>query len=206
LRFRLTPRDTSFFDLLARSGGKLVETADLLAELVTAAPGRRPGFAEQITALEHEGDEITHEIMRRLNSTFVTPFDREDISGLAGAMDDCLDFMEEASDLIVLYQITDLPAGVIQQVTVLRQQAELTAQVMPRLRSTRGLEPYWVEINRLEDTADRAFRSMLARMFDEVDDAVTLLKLREVVQVLEEAADAFETVANRVETIAVKES
>jgi len=95
---------------------------------------------------------------------------------------------------------------VSRQVEVLREQARLTAEVMPRLSSTRGLEPYWVEINSLEDAADRAYRAMLAQLFDEVTDAVTLLKLREVVQVLEEAADAFETVANRVETIAVKES
>ena len=206
MRLRWAPQETSFFDLLARSGQALVEAADLLAEFVAADGTTRLDLARRITEIEHRGDEVTHEIMRKLNSTFVTPFDREDISGLAAAMDDCLDFMEEASELVVLYRIDRLPEGVAQQVDVLRHQAQLTADVMPRLRSTRDLEPYWVEINRLEGDADRAFRSLLARLFDDMDDAVALLKLREVVQVLEEAADAFETVAHRVETIAVKES
>jgi len=136
----------------------------------------------------------------------VTPFDRQDIYALASGLDDCMDFMEAAGDLIVLYRLDELPPGIADQVAVLQRQAELTAAAMPRLRSMKDLADYWVEINRLENQADRTYRALLADMFDTITDAVLLLKLREVVQELESAADAFEKVANTVETIAVKES
>jgi hypothetical protein len=117
-----------------------------------------------------------------------------------------MDLMDSAADLIVLYRLDELPAGISTQVSVLQRQAELTADAMPRLRSLKDLADYWVEINRLENQADRAYRKLLSEMFDEITDAVQLLKLREVVQELEAAADAFEKVAHTVETIAVKES
>jgi uncharacterized protein Yka (UPF0111/DUF47 family) len=144
--------------------------------------------------------------MRRLNQTFVTPFDRDDIYGLASALDDCMDFMEEAADLIVLYKIDELPPRVADQVQVLQRSAELTAEAMPRLRSMENLAEYWVEVNRLENQADKSHRKLLAQMFDEITDPILLMKLKEVVEKLEDAADAFEKVANMVETIALKES
>ena len=144
--------------------------------------------------------------MRMLNQTFVTPFDRDDIYGLASSLDDCMDFMEEAGDLIVLYKIEELPPLVSDQVDVLQRCAELTAEAMPRLRSMQDLSEYWVEINRLENEADRTYRKLLAEMFNNGTDAIELMKLKEVVDALEHAADAFEKVANTVETIALKES
>ena len=144
--------------------------------------------------------------MRRLNQTFVTPFDRDDIYGLASALDDCMDYMEEAADLIVLYKIDELPARVSEQVQVLQRAAELTAEAMPRLRSLNDLAEYWVEVNRLENQADKIHRKLLAELFDNVSDPILLIKLKEVVEILEQAADAFEKVANMVETIALKES
>ena len=144
--------------------------------------------------------------MRRLNQTFITPFDRDDIYMLASSLDDCMDFMEEASDLIVLYKLEVLPARVADQVQVLQRAAELTAEAMPRLRSMSDLAEYWVEINRLENQADKAHRKLLAQLFDEISDPILLMKLKEVVEKLEDAADAFEKVANTVETIALKES
>ncbi len=111
MRLRLTPRDTSFFDLLAASAAHLVTGANLLAELLGADRPTRKALAKQMSDAEHLADEATHQIMRRLNQTFVTPFDRDDIYGLASALDDCMDFMEEAADLIVLYKIDELPRG-----------------------------------------------------------------------------------------------
>jgi predicted phosphate transport protein (TIGR00153 family) len=206
VRLRLTPQDTSFYDLFASSAANLVEGAKLLAELLGADPAGREEINKLLRDAEHRADEATHEIMRRLNSTFITPFDREDIYALASGLDDCMDFMEAAGDLIVLYKIDELPAGVSDQVAVLQRQAELTADAMPRLRSMKDLADYWVEINRLENQADRTFRTLLAELFDGATDAITLLKLKEVVEELEAAADAFEKVANTVEQIAVKES
>jgi uncharacterized protein Yka (UPF0111/DUF47 family) len=117
-----------------------------------------------------------------------------------------MDHMEAAADLIVLYKVGELPGGVTDQVAVLQRQAEVTADAMPRLRQLKDLADYWVEINRLENQADRSYRKLLGEMFDDVTDAVHLIKLREIVQELEFAADAFEKVAHTVETIAVKES
>ena len=206
MRLRITPRDTSFFDLLAVSAGHLVTGANLLAELLGANRQERKALVKQITNVEHLCDESTHAIMRRLNKTFVTPFDRDDIYNLASALDDCMDYMEEAADLIVLYKLDELPARVSDQVQVLQRSAELTADAMPRLRSMSDLAGYWVEVNRLENQADKAHRKLLAQMFDEVSNPIHLMKLKEVVEKLEDAADAFEKVANTVETIALKES
>jgi len=203
---RLTPRDTSFFDLLAVSAEHLVTGANLLAELLGADRQERKALVKQITHVEHLADESTHAIMRRLNKTFVTPFDRDDIYNLASALDDCMDYMEEAADLIVLYKLDGLPPRVSEQVQVLQRAAELTADAMPRLRSMSDLAGYWVEVNRLENQADKAHRKLLAQMFDEISDPIHLMKLKEVVEKLEDAADAFEKVANTVETIALKES
>ncbi len=206
MRLRLTPRDTSFFDLLAASAAHLVTGANLLAELLGADRQARKAIAKQINEVEHLADEATHSIMRRLNQTFVTPFDRDDIYGLASSLDDCMDFMEEAADLIVLYKLNELPKRVSDQVQVLQRCAELTAEAMPKLRSMDSLSDYWVEVNRLENQADKSHRKLLAQMFDEIADPILLMKLKEVVEKLEDAADAFEKVANMVETIALKES
>jgi predicted phosphate transport protein (TIGR00153 family) len=144
--------------------------------------------------------------MRELNESFVTPFDREDIYRLASGLDDVMDAMEAAVDLVVLYQIGELPPEIADQVDVIERAAELTADAMPRLRSMKDLSEFWIELNRLENQADQVYRRLLARLFNGDYDTLTVMKLKEVVDQLEAAADAFEHVANTVETIAVKES
>ncbi|GAA2236952.1 DUF47 family protein [Promicromonospora sukumoe] len=204
---RLTPRDTTYFDLLAALAQHLVRGSSLLAELLGADKAGREKLADEMHDVEHLADDATHSIMRRLNQTFVTPFDREDISSLASALDDCMDEMDEAADLIVLYKVEGLPDRVSDQVQVLQRCAELTAEAMPRLRSMDKLADYWVEVNRLENQADKLHRKLIAQLFDDLaGDPVQLMKLKEIVEVLENAADSFEKVANMVETIALKES
>lgn len=206
MRIRLTPAQTSFYSMFAVSGQNLVVGAGLLKDLLGADSEERKVIAEKMRAAEHAGDEATHAIMRELNETFVTPFDREDIYRLASSLDDVMDAMEAAVDLVVLYKIGELPAEVADQVDVLERAAELTAEAMPRLRSMKDLSEYWIELNRLENQADHVYRRLLGRLFSGEYDTLTVLKLKEVVDQLEEAADAFEHVANTVETIAVKES
>lgn len=205
MRFRLTPREDSYYDMFADSANNLVTGARLLVELIGDG-GNREGIAEKMRACEHAGDEFTHAIMRRLNESFITPFDREDIYRLASSLDDVMDFMEAAADLVVLYKIDELPRDVIGQVEVLERAAELTAEAMPRLRGMKGLSEYWIEINRLENQGDQVYRRLLAELFGGEYDALTVLKFKEVVDQLEAAADAFERVANTVESIAVKEA
>jgi len=206
VRFRLTPQDTSFYDMFAASAAHLVVGAKLLTEVMGAPREEREALSSKMREAEHAADESTHEIMRRVNSSFITPFDREDIYALASCLDDCMDLMEAAVDLIVLYRIDELPAGVAAQVEVLARMADLTAEAMPRLRSMKDLAEYWIEINRLENDGDRAYRMLLVRLFSGEYDALTVLKMKEVADELEAACDAFEHVANTVETIAVKES
>jgi predicted phosphate transport protein (TIGR00153 family) len=192
--------------MLAEQASHLVTGANLLGELLGASRSERKAIGKLISEAEHNSDDVTHAIMRKVSSTFVTPLDRDDIAGLTSALDDCLDFMEEASDLIILYKLDELPSKVSDQVAILQRCAELTAEAMPLLADMRDLEEYWVEINRLENQADKLHRKLLANMFDEISDPIQLMKLKEVVETLESGADAFETVANMVETIALKES
>jgi uncharacterized protein len=206
VRFRLTPQESSFYDMFVTSAGHLVTGAQILTEVMGTPRADREALALKMREAEHAADESTHEIMRKVNSSFITPFDREDIYSLASNLDDCMDLMEAAVDLIVLYRIGELPAGITAQVEVLGRMSELTAEAMPRLRSMSDLSEYWIEINRLENQADQVYRRLLAELFNGGNDAITVMKLKEVVDELEAAADAFEKVANTVESIAVKES
>jgi hypothetical protein len=191
--------------MFADSANNLVTGARLLVELISVDTNRE-AIAEKMRACEHAGDEFTHAIMRRLNESFITPFDREDIYRLASTLDDVMDYMEAAADLVVLYKVEELPRDVVGQVEVLERAAELTAAAMPRLRGMKDLSEYWIEINRLENQGDQVYRRLLAELFGGDYDALTVLKLKEIIDQLEAAADAFEHVANTVETIAVKES
>jgi predicted phosphate transport protein (TIGR00153 family) len=206
--FSLTPRDSGFYDLFSQSAKHLAEGAlQLTAILGAESQEEREAIAARLSEIETSADEATHELIRKVNSSFVTPFDREDIHGLASALDDCIDHMEAASDLVALYRIHTFPAGVAKQVEILSRMAELTVDAMPRLRSMKDLSSYWIEINRLENSADKAYRRMLAELFNaEGADPMTVMKHKELIDELEAAADAFESVAHKVESIAVKES
>jgi predicted phosphate transport protein (TIGR00153 family) len=203
LRFK--PVDTAFYTLLTSSATQLVDGARLLAEMLGDGNDRK-GIAARMRDAEHHADETTHEIIRRVNSTFVTPFDREDIYALASGLDDVMDFMEEAVDLTLLYEVESLPSELAEQVEVLQRCAELTAESMPRLQSMKDLEEYWIEINRLENAGDKSYRRILAKLFSGAYEALEVLKLKDIVDSLEAAIDAFEHVANVVEQIHVKES
>ena len=203
LRFR--PVDATFYDLFTQSAQQLVTGAALLAEMLSEGSDRQ-SIADRMKEEEHRADEATHAIIRRVNQTFVTPFDREDIYGLASGLDDVMDFMEEAVDLVLLYEVGDLPQELAEQVEVIQRCAELTAETMPRLKTMKELEEFSIEVNRLENAGDRSYRRILAQLFSGKYDALEVLKLKDVVDSLEDAIDAFETVANIVEQIAVKES
>ncbi len=161
MRLRLTPRDTVFYDQFAVSARNIVDAAEVLALIV--APGAdRKALNARMRDIEHANDENTHEVMRRLNSTFVTPFDREDIYNLASRLDDVVDYLEAAADLIVLYELEEVPATTQEVVGLLVAAAHVTAEAMPRLQSTKDLAEYWIEVNRLENEADQLYRRTLA--------------------------------------------
>jgi predicted phosphate transport protein (TIGR00153 family) len=203
LRFR--PVDTAFYDLFTESAQHLVTGAGLLAEMLNDTAGHED-VAARMRQAEHEADETTHALFKRVNSTFVTPFDREDIYRLGSGLDDVMDMMDEAVDLILLYEVKELPTQLSQQVEVIQRCAEVTADAMPRLQSMKDLDEYWIEINRLENAGDKNHRRTLAHLFAGEFEAIEVLKLKDIVESLEGAIDAFEKVANTVEQIAVKES
>jgi predicted phosphate transport protein (TIGR00153 family) len=203
--FSLSPKDSSFYPLFTASAENLVAATDVLAQFIDDH-ARREELGAQLRELEHVGDQATHAIFRQLNTSFVTPFDREDIYNLASDLDDVMDFVEAAADLVLLTGLGTLPAEMTQQTALLQRCAHTTAEAMPRLKSLKGLSDYWIEVNRIENEADKLYRRLLSRLYSGEFDALEILKLKEVADQLEEAADAFEHVANVVETIAVKES
>jgi uncharacterized protein len=203
--FRLTPRDSAFYEMFADAGRNVATAADLLAGLMDPNAVRAT-IAKDLRECEHVGDTATHRILRQLNTSFVTPFDREDIYRLAGALDDVVDAMEAAADFVVLTGLGRLPLLMGDQITLLRRSSAETAEAMTMLRTMRDLEPYWIEVNRLENEADRVYRKLLTKLFSGDYDALETLKLRQVADLFEDAADALEHVAHAVETIAVKES
>jgi predicted phosphate transport protein (TIGR00153 family) len=204
--FRLTPQDTTFFTLFATSAALLVDATKELTRFLEVDPADRAAIATRLKELEHLADDATHALINKVNSSFITPFDREDIHGLAAHLDDCMDHIEETADLIVLYRLGDLPEGIAGQFEILARMAEVTADAMPRLRSLKDLSSYWIEINRLENQADALHRQMLADLFNNATDAVTVIKVKGIIDGFENAADSFEKVAHLVEGIAVKES
>ncbi|PVG84451.1 DUF47 domain-containing protein [Nocardioides gansuensis] len=205
MRLKIRPLDSSFYEMFTQSAQHLVTGAALLAEMLGDGNDKAE-VARHMREAEHAADETTHELVRKVNSTFVTPFDREDIYALASALDDVMDMMDEAVDLVLLYEVHTLPNETSEQVEVLQRCAELTAAAMPRLQTMRSLEDYWIEINRLENAGDRSYRRILASLFTGDYEALEVIKLKDVVESLEGAIDAFERVANIMEQIAVKES
>ncbi|GGD07465.1 DUF47 domain-containing protein [Nocardioides daphniae] len=203
LKFR--PVDSSFYELFAQSARHIVVGAGLLAEML-ADGADREAVASRMRDAEHAADETTHAIIKQVNQTFVTPFDREDIYALASGLDDIMDMMDEAVDLILLYEPSVLPSELSNQVEVIQRCAELTAEAMPRLKSMSDLSEYWIEINRLENQGDKSFRRILASLFSGKYQPMDVLKLKDIVTSLEGAIDCFEKIANTVEQIAVKES
>lgn len=198
-------KEDIFYTLLKQLADVLVVAGE---EYVNIFSGYPDTFARipRMKMIETQADDCVRDIMTRLYTSFITPFDREDIYRLASRLDDIMDFMEEAVDLVVLYEIEELPQGVAEQIEVLGRAAELTAGAMPHLRTMRHLNEYWIEVNRLENQADQVHRRLLAHLFNGGYGPIEVMKLKQVVDVLEEAADAFEAVANTVETIVVKES
>jgi predicted phosphate transport protein (TIGR00153 family) len=203
---RLTPSNKKYYELFSLGANNIVDVTKLLARFVEELPAHGTEVRERMREFEHAGDDITHQVMSELNSSFVTPFDREDIYRLAVRLDDIVDAIDAAVDLAIIYQIDEVPGELREQADLLGRAAEETASAMPRLASMKDLQPYWVEINRLENAADKIYRNTLGLLFSGKFDALTVLKIKDVVDSLEQAADGFEHVADTVQTIVVKES
>ena len=201
----LAPRDREFFDLFEEAGGNILRAAGLLEEMLRDFPERNE-LARDILICEQDGDRITHDIIQRLNQTFVTPIDREDIYALASALDDVVDYTEEVADYLGLYKI-EAPMEQSQELAhVLHACARQIAEAMPRLRGFKDISHYTVEINRLENDGDRITREAIASLFDNGIDPMVVIRWKDIFERLEEAIDATERVANILEGIVIKNS
>ena len=204
-RLSLLPRDRTFFDLFVEAGQNTLNAARLLDQMMGTWPDDGD-LGREIFKAEQEGDRITHTIIQRLNSTFVTPIDREDIYGLATQMDDIVDFTEEAADLLGLYQI-EAPMSQAQALTeVLVKACDQLAQGLEHLRDFKGLDKYWIEIHRLENDGDRISRDAVASLFSNGIDPMVVIRWKDMFAVLENAIDATETAAQIIEGIVIKNS
>jgi predicted phosphate transport protein (TIGR00153 family) len=200
-----SPKDREFFDLFEEAAANLVRGADLLDQMIAHYPDRA-GLARDIVICEQEGDRITHDIHQRLNSTFVTPIDREDILELTSDLDDIIDLVDEVADIFGLYKIEAPMEQALQLAHVLLQAARQIAEAMPRLRSFASIDHYTVEINRLENDGDRISRHAVASLFESGIDPLVVIRWKDIFERLEEAIDACEHVANTLEGIVIKNS
>jgi predicted phosphate transport protein (TIGR00153 family) len=201
----LVPRDKVFFDLFLEAGQNGLRAARLLREMLQKWPDDE-GLARDILKCESEGDRITHDIVRRLNSTFVTPLDRDDIYGLATQLDDIVDYIEEAADFLVLYKIEAPMEQAEEMADVLVRSCEQLESALRHLRDFKDLERYWIAIHRLENDGDRISRDAVASLFANGIDPMVVIRWKDIFAVLERAIDATETAAHTLEGITIKNS
>jgi predicted phosphate transport protein (TIGR00153 family) len=206
VRFSFIPREQVFFPLFEESAHNMVKAAQCLKELVDSWQDVEQKVNE-ITELEHQGDLVTHKIMAQLHRTFVTPFDREDIAQLTHTMDDITDFIHAASDAMLLYKV-DRPGRRARELAdIIVQGATEIERAMPKLRRRGELKKILkrcVELNRLENAADRVYRSAIAELFSDSSDMAHVIKWREIYEHMESATDRCEDVANVLEGVAIK--
>jgi predicted phosphate transport protein (TIGR00153 family) len=197
------PRERRFYELFEQQAAVIVRSASLL-ELALADAANLPPRQKEIKALEHQGDELTHEIVRTLNRTFVTPFDHEDIYALASGLDDILDFIEEVADTATLYGITTIPESARELANLLAQAVAQLEQAIGKLESGKGIDEHSAEVHRLEDIGDSTSRHAIAELFSGQHQPLEVIKMKDLYGLLEDALDRCETVANVLEGIATK--
>ncbi len=205
MAFRLIPKEESFYDLFESLTDILVTASGVLVE-ATAAMGAVAEHAKRLERLEHDGDQITHDVMARLNRTFITPIDREDIHRLASALDDVLDLMEAATERFIIYRIASMRPEAHQIAKVIQEQLQQVQQMIPKLRHLRHehILEHCIEINRLENVGDRILRDSIAALFDDNTDPITIIKWRGLYEILEAATDKCQDIANTIEAIVLK--
>jgi predicted phosphate transport protein (TIGR00153 family) len=197
------PKDREFFDLFEEAAGNIVRAADLLDQMLATFP-ERASLARDILVCEQEGDRITHDIIKRLNQTFVTPIDREDIYELASALDDIVDYTEEVADYLGVYKIEAPMAQAQQLAHILLEATRQVAGAMPRMRTFKDISHYTVEIHRLENDGDRVTREAMGALFDTGIDPMVVIRWKDLYERLEDAIDSTERVANILEGIVIK--
>lgn len=202
--FRLLPRDEKFFDLFEQQAGNIAAAARVLEELTLDYPDAK-AKAQQIKDMEHAGDTLTHDLVRRLSTTFITPIDREDIYALSSRLDDVLDLIDAVADRLLLYKIAEPTEGCIAMAKIIVKAAEETDRAVRCLRTlSPDYHKHCVEVNRLENEADRLLRDELAALFEGKMDAIEVIKWKELYETMESVTDRCEDVVNVIEQTILK--
>ena len=195
------------FGLLTAQSQHLVSAADMLVNVIDADESARADFSKQMHEIEHLADDACHTVLNKVNQSCMLPFDREEVYSLSGQMDDCVDFIDEVSEHISLYKPASLPSDISQVVEIIQECARLTHEEMQRFhRIDDATHEFCVKINELENQGDALYRSMVADLFENETNAIELVKIKLILDSLESAVDAFETLSNVIESIAIKES
>ena len=197
------PKEREFFDLFEEAGSNIVRAAELLERMLDQWPDHGE-LSRDVVVCEQEGDRITHDIIQRLNSTFVTPIDREDIYALASGMDDVVDFIEEVADFLALYRIEAPMEQAQRMARVLHESTRQINDAIPHLRTLRDIHRYTVEVNRLENEGDRILREAVATLFDHGIDPMMVIRWKDIYERLEDAIDATEAAMNIMSGIIIK--
>ena len=203
MRLAFVPKTTEFYDLFTRAGENLLATARLAEQRFREFPQTSVEH-ERVKELENQGDDLTKEIIDLLNTQYITPFDREDIYELAKEIDDVVDYIEHASDLLGLYKVDSLMEQAVDQCRVLVEAAEHLSKALAELRQLRRVEPHIVQVKQLEDEGDRIERTAIAGLFRDEVDPLTVIRWKDIFESLEDAIDACETAADLVGNIVVK--
>jgi uncharacterized protein len=203
-RLRLTPQKREFFELYARASANVIEIARLLVELLETFPQDGSALIGRIKDCEHEGDRLTHEVVDLLNRTFVTPFDRDDMYRLAGALDDICDNVDEAADNLGVYGVERVPEKARAQARVILRAATKLDEAISRLEGFRDSSEELDTLRALEDEGDELVRDAVAELFRSTDDAKAIIRWKDIHERLEEAVDALENAADVLEAILVK--
>jgi len=200
---RIIPRETKFFDLFAEVAANVTEAARLLRGILDDFDNV-PARVEKLKALERRGDDMTHAIITKLNQTFITPFDREDIHRLASSLDDVLDFVNAAGQRLVVYNFCSAPPRASELAAIIVRQVEELSKAVSLLEKNKHVLEHCVEVNRLENEADRVCRQVIGRLFEQEKDPIALIKMKELYEVLEMATDKAEDAANVLEAVVLK--
>jgi uncharacterized protein len=201
---RMIPRETKFFDMFAEMSSNLTEGATALRDLLKDYQNVTAGV-QKVKDIEHKGDDLTHAVLIKLNQTFITPFDREDIHRLASSIDDVLDYVNSAADRLIMYKIQSVPNAAIELADIIvRQSDEISKAVHLLEKNPQKVLEYCVEVNRLENDADTVARDAIGKLFDNATDPIQLIKIKELLEVLETATDKAEDAANVLETVVLK--
>ena len=203
MRIPLIPREEKFFDLFVEDASNVLTGARILQEFF-ASWDQRERLASQLRDIERHGDGLSHDIGQRLEHTFVTPFDREDIHQLISRLDDILDFIEEVADTCLLYKIDAPTPAAVEQADVIVRQCEELVRALEKLKGFKNVSPHWIEIHRLENEGDRISRKAMADLFTDGHDPVHVIKWKDLYALLEDTIDSVEDAANVVERIVVK--